>query len=320
MAKTSIQEESPAFKGTKLLSEVTSFRTVNYYNESLLTYDLYMAVISDYHQGVRKILLSHPDIDLNTSVKGATLLSLSLYKRHFDIFSLLMKNYERNKKLDLNKCSKDHLNRVEPPLITSCRMHFLEGVVSLVTAGADIDATDNFGHTALWIASRQQLPDLVEYLISNGASVNKTDRYNYTPLLTALMYRVCSMTIKTLIINGSNLEGARLPSADQPSPLFWAAKQRNAEIVKLILTVGVSTIETACVRRALTVASEADSTIISLLYAASKAPQTLRHICKRHIRGYVSERCGGKNFIKCINDLPLPFVLKQYLLAQYSIF
>jgi ankyrin repeat protein len=56
--------------------------------------------------------------------------------------------------------SKDELNRREPPLITACRMHFTEGVISLVNAGADIDSQDNFGHTALWVAARQQMPDL----------------------------------------------------------------------------------------------------------------------------------------------------------------
>jgi len=178
----------------------TGFHPINKYNQSHLVFDLYMAVTSGSTQEARNILLSHPHCDFNTPVKGATALSLSLYKRHFDIFGLLMRYCGKSKNLDLNKCSKDHLNRIEPPIITACRMHFLEGVVALVDAGADIDATDNFQHTALWVACRQQMPDLVQYLITNGASVNKTDRYNHTPLLTALTYRVSSIITKTLIL------------------------------------------------------------------------------------------------------------------------
>jgi hypothetical protein len=49
--------------------------------------------------------------------------------------------------------SKDELNRREPPLITACRMHFTEGVISLVNAGADIDSQDNFGGSLLFNSS-----------------------------------------------------------------------------------------------------------------------------------------------------------------------
>ncbi|WAQ97374.1 GDE1-like protein [Mya arenaria] len=294
------------------LIPTTSFKPVNDYNLSQLAFDLYMAVISGYQEAVRNILMSHPDVDVNISVKGATVLSLSLQKRQFHIFSMLIKHQERSKKFDLNKCSKDSFNRVEPPVITACRMHFFEGVVALINNGADIDATDHLGHTALWVAARQQMPDLVEYLIVNGASVNKTDVYHHTPLITAMMYRVSSGIIKMLIMNGSSLEGPRYPANTQLSPLFWSLKYKTLEILKLLIHVGVSNSEIRYVRKIL-YARNGDPQLIELLDIEAKTPRTLKQICRREIRKHISDVCLGKTFIHKLKDLPIPTVLKQYL-------
>ena len=293
-----------------------SFRQVNDYHLSQLAFDMHVAVISGYQEAVRQILTSYPDVDVNISVKGTTVLSLSLYKRHFHIFSMLMKHHERTKKFDLNKCSIDHLNRTEPPVITATRMHFFEGVVALINAGADIDKTDNLGHTALWVAARQQMPDLVQYLISKGASVNKTDIYHYTPLLTAMMYRVSSMIIKMLIINGSSLEGPRYPANSHQSPLFWAVKHRNLEIIKLMIIAGVSNSEIRYVRKTMEVRTEEDQAVVDLLHKESRAPRSLKHLSRREIRKHLSEDSMSKIFLERIKELPIPTILRQYLVLK----
>lgn len=293
-----------------------SFQAINFYNQSHIFFDLYMAVISGNAQNVRNILLSHPDADFNILVKGATVLSLSLYKRHFDIFNLLMRHSERRGKTCLNTVSKDELNRREPPLITACRMHFTEGVISLVNAGADIDAQDNFGHTALWVAARQQMPDLVEYLIVNGASVNITDRYNYTPLITAMMYKVTSHITKALVLNGSNLDGPRVVSSYQNSPLFWASKYKDFEMMRLILLAGVPMWLIRCVKHSLHDATGRNAAAIGYLDDFTRNAPSLKQICRRILRTAVSESCKGKYFGQNIETLPLPQILKCYLLLK----
>ena len=297
------------------LIPTTSFKPVTDYNLSQLAFDLYMAVISGYQDAVRNILMSHPDVDVNISVKGATVLSLSLHKRQFHIFNMLMKHHERTKKFDLNKCSSDYHNRIEPPVITACRMHFFEGVVALINNGADIDATDQIGHTALWVAARQRMPDLVEYLICNGASVNKTDIYHHTPLLTAMMYRVSSGIIKYLITNGSSLEGPRYPANTQLTPLFWALKYKTLDVPKLLIIAGVSNHEIRYVRRYL-FAKSGDQDLIDLLDEAAKTPSSLKMSCRTEIRKHISEVCLGKRFVQRIKDLPIPTIIKQYLLLR----
>ncbi|KAK3594873.1 hypothetical protein CHS0354_005947 [Potamilus streckersoni] len=300
------------------LLPATTFRAVNDHTLSQLALDLYMAVLSGYSEDVRNILISHPDVDVNISVKGATVLSLSLYKRHFHIFSLLMKHHERGRKFDLNKSSEDNLKRIEPPIITASRMHFFEGVVSLVNAGADIDVTDNLGRTAIWFACRHQMQDLVEYLILKGASVNKPDHYHNTPLITAFLYRVSSIIIKTLILHGSILDGpsCKYQVHTQHSPLFWALKYSNIEITKLILHAGIPVSDIRCVKRTYATSNEVDSTLLQYLEEKSKSPMNLKQMCRMEVRRYFSIQFLGKNFVQNINALPLPPILKQYLLLK----
>ncbi|XP_071107921.1 ankyrin repeat and SOCS box protein 8-like [Haliotis cracherodii] len=296
-------------------STQTTFETSNRYVQSYLSYDLFSAIEEGCLTSVRNLLLSYPDLDLNYHIKDITPLSLTLYKRHFDIFHLFMRHHEKTKNIDLNMSSKDHLGRVEPPVVTSCRMHFLEGVVTLVSQGADIDAADNMGHTALWVASRQQMPDLVQYLIANGASVNKMDKYNCTPLLAAFMYRVSSIILKTLIVHGSSLGGVGPYCPAEQSPLFWAAKHGNVEIIKLVLMAGVSPPQIRSVRMALQ-NSDIDEDIVELLDMESKTPHSLRHQCKCVLRSHIIKQSDGKNFLQSVDSLPLPSSLKHYLLLN----
>lgn len=293
----------------------TTFETSNRYVQSFLAYDLFTAIESGSVAAVRSVLLSYPDLDLNFHIKDITPLSLTLYKKHFDIFHLFMRHNERTRRMDLNMISKDHFGRVEPPIITACRLHFLEGVVALVEQGANIDCPDSQGHTALWVAARQQMPDLVEYLIANCASVNCTDRYHCTPLLAALMYRVSSMIIKMLIVHGSSLCSPHPWSSAEHCPLFWAAKHGNSEIVKLVLTAGVPMTQIRTVKAAL-VNSDVDVSILDQLEEETRSPPSLQHQCKCVLRHSVSKLTSGKQFVKNTELLPLPLSMIQYLLLN----
>ena len=51
--------------------------------------------------------------------------------------------------------SVDNASRREPPLVTAGRMGLLEAGALLVTHGADLEARDGQGRTALWHAVRE---------------------------------------------------------------------------------------------------------------------------------------------------------------------
>ncbi|HXJ72932.1 MAG TPA: ankyrin repeat domain-containing protein, partial [Candidatus Dormibacteraeota bacterium] len=55
-------------------------------------------------------------------------------------------------------------------------------VTLLIKAGADVNAQDSTGTTALLWAVRRDRPGAVDVLLNGGAEVNRTDRYGLTPL------------------------------------------------------------------------------------------------------------------------------------------
>ena len=71
----------------------------------------------------------------------------------------------------INVPSVDNASRREPPLVTASRMGLLEAGALLVTHGADLEARDGQGRTALWHAVREEHDGVVEMLIHAGARV-----------------------------------------------------------------------------------------------------------------------------------------------------
>ena len=68
----------------------------------------------------------------------------------------------------------------------------LEAVQVALDLGADINAVDKNGETAVHAAAYKNLPQVVRYLASHGAKIavwNKEDRFGWTPLAIAVGYR-----------------------------------------------------------------------------------------------------------------------------------
>ena len=119
-----------------------------------------------------------------------------------------------------------------------------------------------------------------------------------------------------LIMNGSSLEGPRHPAYTQLSPLFWALKYKNMDILKLLIYAGVSNNEIRYVRKILFTKNDGDQRVAELLDKEAKTPRTLKQICRREVRKHLSDACLGKTFVQRIKDLPIPTILRQYLLLR----
>ncbi len=68
----------------------------------------------------------------------------------------------------------------------------LETVQVLLDLGADINAVDNNGETAMHSAAYKNLPQVVKFLAAHGAKIdvwNKNDKFGWTPLAIAVGYR-----------------------------------------------------------------------------------------------------------------------------------
>jgi uncharacterized protein len=68
----------------------------------------------------------------------------------------------------------------------------LEAVQVLLTLGADVNAVDSNGETALHAAAYKNLPKVVKLLVAKGAAIdtwNRPNRFGWTPLAIAAGYR-----------------------------------------------------------------------------------------------------------------------------------
>jgi ankyrin repeat protein len=68
----------------------------------------------------------------------------------------------------------------------------LEAVQAALDLGADINAVDRNGETAMHAAAYKNLPKVVKFLASKGAKIdvwNKEDKFGWTPLAIAVGYR-----------------------------------------------------------------------------------------------------------------------------------
>jgi ankyrin repeat protein len=68
----------------------------------------------------------------------------------------------------------------------------LEAVQVALDLGADVNAVDNNGETAMHAAAYKNLPNVVKFLAAKGASIdvwNRNDKFGWTPLAIAVGYR-----------------------------------------------------------------------------------------------------------------------------------
>jgi ankyrin repeat protein len=68
----------------------------------------------------------------------------------------------------------------------------LEAVRAALDLGADVNAVDNNGETAMHAAAYKNLPKVVKFLAATGARIdlwNRPDRFGWTPLAIAVGYR-----------------------------------------------------------------------------------------------------------------------------------
>jgi ankyrin repeat protein len=68
----------------------------------------------------------------------------------------------------------------------------LEAVQLALKLGADINAADNNGETAMHAAAYKNLPKVVKFLASKGAKIdlwNRPNKFGWTPLAISVGYR-----------------------------------------------------------------------------------------------------------------------------------
>lgn len=173
-------------------------------------YDLQTAIVSNNLARLREVLeslSSNPSIDFATIrlIGRATPISFAVYRSRDDVLEILLEY-----PFDINRLSCDHLGRIEPPLCSAVRI----------------------GKTSI-----------VKRLLSevDRIQVNQTDFFNQTPLWVAVKFR--RLDIVLAIISHPNFRiDHRTFSLSRSSPLYLSSKYVNRgrqEIFQVLLTAGL---------------------------------------------------------------------------------
>lgn len=107
----------------------------------------------------------------------------------------------------------------------------------LLALGANVDARDSNGSTALMVASRHGYLDHLEALLGAGAEPNLTDFSRISALWLAAKYGHTECA-RLLIGSGANVEGRELRSRTPFTALMVAAQNDHPDMVRLLVEKG----------------------------------------------------------------------------------
>ena len=117
----------------------------------------------------------------------------------------IAKMLEDNKAEDF--IDEEKANELGLELCEICQRVFninIAKVKELMDMGADVNAKDYTGHSALIFVSKYGVKEVVELLIQNGVDVNLKDRYNNTALMWAANYGFKEV-VELLILSGADV-------------------------------------------------------------------------------------------------------------------
>jgi ankyrin repeat protein len=121
-----------------------------------------------------------------------------------------------------------------PPLVEAAKHGDLATLRALIEGGADVNAAEGDGATALHWASHRDDLDAADLLIRAGADVNAVNYLGVTPLWSASLNGSPAMARK-LLAAGARPDAA-LPSGE--TLVMTAARTGNADVVEQLLAAG----------------------------------------------------------------------------------
>ncbi|MCE2541561.1 MAG: ankyrin repeat domain-containing protein [Acidobacteria bacterium] len=108
----------------------------------------------------------------------------------------------------------------------------------LIGAGADVDAANDLGVTALWAACENGSADMVETLLAAGADPNTPLPFGETPLMTAARSGNADV-VGRLLAAGADVDTATEAGAyGEQTALMWAVAQQHPAVVDVLLAHG----------------------------------------------------------------------------------
>uniref|UniRef100_T1INI6 SOCS box domain-containing protein n=1 Tax=Strigamia maritima TaxID=126957 RepID=T1INI6_STRMM len=268
-------------------------------------------VVGDLHQALRSRNLHtiqqvlSAGINVNVPLRGTTPLSLAIHTNAESATKLLLTHGA-----DVNQMSRDHLDRLEPPLYTACRLGHESIVQILVQNDADVNKPDWYGQTSLWVAVRERRLDLVQLLLENGAKLGRVTSWSDCPLYLATKYLYFGRReiAILLVISGCDADFA---DGERRNSLFWALKNGDRELAYLLVMAGGRP-RVGWDWGLLGAAVGQDDDFLCWMRKEMSSPPSLKRLSRLCIRKRILLlNCGVVS--KFVNRLDLPRSIKEYL-------
>jgi ankyrin repeat protein len=110
----------------------------------------------------------------------------------------------------------------------------VESADLLIRAGANVDAANDLGATALWAASLNGSAIMVRRLLQAGANPNASLLLGETPLMVAARSGKADI-VEQLLDRGANVNAR---AARSQTALMWAVAQKHPDVVRVLLVHG----------------------------------------------------------------------------------
>lgn len=184
-----------------------------------------------YHRFEITELLLRNGANVNLSNFNGTALNISCMNNDLDITRLLLK-------FGANVNAYSTLSG-QTPLLTAIQFNHLKIVKILIKNGANIEKKELYGgSTALHHACYNALNyDLVKYLLSKGANVNSTNNEGHTPLLICIhnSYNINTKLVELLLKNGADPN--KISKSKHLSPLLETIRRSSQHFLDSVETV-----------------------------------------------------------------------------------
>ena len=197
-------------------------------------------------------LLLDKDVNLNSvTIDGKTPLHIAMDKNDEDIIQKLLahnadprlKDAPGNTSLHLavrlkQETRSEHVKAgacdasPSPTSYHTCSVHTVRAIID---HGADVNAVDNRGQSALWFACIDGQDSFVEILTDTGADPSIADEYGNSCLHAAIHGHCSTETIQKIVDHGAHVNAL---NNDGATPLLVACSAAKAESVELLLTLG----------------------------------------------------------------------------------
>jgi ankyrin repeat protein len=124
---------------------------------------------------------------------------------------------------------------LKPEWEQAVRRGDVECLGRLLAGGADVDARDRYGQTALMIAAQRGESSVVRLLLEKGAALDQTAKYGLSALMLAVIAGHAGI-VRTLVEAGADLSlrGSGAPGFAGKTALELATARGQADMVAVL--------------------------------------------------------------------------------------